>query len=419
VASTEELNLPDILGYITGDVRAALDVVQCALAVNPQQTPAGQSCKALLVVQSVADCEVDLRVQLLLPTKDAAGAKGRFFTQSNRVLLGMHAAEVGVVTLPLSCSPRTAQAIDYRLGVELKVERRGRRPQRVRDHDGGGPFDAADLSDQAAARIEELRRLRYSAERDRGDRLVAHFDVIAPTGPSVGLDLAAGWESLWTMRDYVDERVVIEKMHDRADQVLPSLRRNRVLIPLMKTAQECFGNAGYPLHPGEALCVAKLLTLVLESGVSSNPDVPMPRWYVRLCRLLLTDDRAAHNLEHLVTNLIWRDLIVDATVLGFNMVGTVTRQQFGGDDELQAYAQDLAGRLLGEGQPIDFTRAYLPLVMGGLVANTRVTMPREAVRDSVDLLGKAREQRQAEMNDGNREVFTLIDLLLNRALDMF
>ena len=419
MTDSEETNLPNVLAYITGGMRFDFDIVQCALGVTPRQVPAGQGFEALLLVQSAFDCKVDVRVRVYFPAKDVKGEKGRFFTKSDRILLGMEPAEVGVVKLPISCSPFTAQAVDYRLGVEVKVEK-VERGERVRTREGGSEFDPEDITDeQTLARLEALRAVTYSATADRQRRLIASFDVVAPAGPNLALNLSPAWESLWTMRDYVDERIVVEKAGAQAGQVLPLLKRDRVLVPLMKTLQSSFERAGYPLHAGEALFAAKLLTLVLENGVSTLPDVPLPRWYVRLCRLLFANENAANNLEHLVTRLLWPDLIVDATVLGFNMVGTVTRQQLARDDEAEAYAQDLARRLSTEGASMDFMRAYLPLVMGGLVANTRIVMEREQVLDSVHLIEQARRQRQAEMTAQNRDVFDLTDLLINRALDAF
>mgnify|MGYP005832750875 FL=1 len=399
---------------------ADYDAVQAALGVNPQHTPAGQNFEALLLLQSTFDCDVDVHVRLLIPATDVKGERGRFFTKSDRILVGLQPAEVGVVKLPLACSPLTAQAIDYKLGAELGVERKARRAQRVRDREGGAAFAPDDLTSEALLkRLAELSQVRFSAAQDRRKRLIASFDVIAPTGPSLGLNLSPSWESLWTMSDYVDERVVIEKAGPLANQLLPSLKRNRVFSPLMKAVQTRFEQAGYPLHPGEVLYITKLLTLVLESGVSVNPDVPPPRWYVRLCRALFADERAAGNIDRLVAEVLWRDLIVDATVLGFNMVSTVTRQQLGTEDEIEVYAEDLANRLSTPRRSIDFMRAYLPLVMGGIVANTRIVLDREQVLDSVHLVDQARKRRQPEMTESNRDVFDMTDMLINRALDMF
>ncbi|GAB4435938.1 MAG: hypothetical protein Kow00120_02900 [Anaerolineae bacterium] len=416
---SDGVNLPNVLGYITRGVMKEFDVVQCALAVNPQQTPAGQNFEALLMVQSAYDGDVDVHVRLLFPAQDVKGERGRFFTKTDRILLGLEPAEVGVVRLPISCSPLTAQAIDYRLGVELKVSKQGR-GERVRDRQGGAAFDPADmLNEKTAARIDALRRLAYSDRTDRRGRLIAAFDLIAPTGPSLGLNLAPEWESLWTMRDHMDAQVVIEKAGALAQQVLPNLNRNRVFMPLMKTVQARYARAGYPLHAGEALYIAKLLTLVLENGVSSNPDVPPPHWYVRLCRLLYADQRSGHNVEHLVTELLWDDLIVDATTLAFSMIAVVTRQQLLGDAEAEAYGFNLVERLSAEKPAMDFPRVYVPLVMGGLVANTRVVLEREQVLDSVHALDQALDKRRPEMNEYNKEVFDMTEALINRALDMF
>jgi hypothetical protein len=433
------VSLPDVLGYIAGGEITTVGEVQCALAVNPREVPAGLNFEALLLLQSMYEAPVDVLVKLLLPAKDAGGERGKIFTKTDRLLVGLEPAEVGVVVLPISTSPLTTQAVEYAVGVELKVKRQGRGHQ-VREPNAMARFDPHDagLSDEIQARLDELHGLQFSGHQYKRERLLARFDIIEPTGPSLGLDLAPSWQSLWTMRDHIDENIIKEKAGELAQGMLPSLRRDRVFKPIMQAVQSRFENAGYPLHTGEALYITKLMTLVLEMGESMGPDLPTSRWYVRLCRLLYADERAASYPEQLVVKPLWRDLVYDATVLGFQMITTITRRNVGSLVEaatgqklekmsseavLDMYAQELADRL-SQDEPadeavLDFSVAYVPLVLGGLVANTRVTMPGESVLDSVHLLNKARDDRRGEMRDGNAAIFDISERLIDRALDMF
>ena len=53
---------------------------------------------------------------------------------------------------------------------------------------------------------------------------------------------------------------------------------------------------------------------------------------------------------------------------------------------------------------------------GGLIANTRVTMPREQVRETVFILSKALDKRQPEKTKDNTFIFALAKKLIERAM---
>ncbi|MBN1287946.1 MAG: hypothetical protein JXB47_21285 [Anaerolineae bacterium] len=428
--------------------------VQCALAVNPRKTPAGQNFEALLLVQNTLDCDVDVGVRLLLPPQDRAGNKGTFFTKTDKILLGLEPAEVGAVILPLASLPTTAtsakkgfvlrslaeapddDSADYQIGVELRVKRKGRGDV-VRHADNPAPFDPSgtDMNEKLLKRLAHLKTLAYTAEEKRGC-LVAGFAVTAPTGPSLGLDLRPGWESLWTKRDHIDETMVVREMEAEALALLPHLRRETVFKPLLQQVQTSFRNAGYPLQTGEAVFATKLLVMVLEQGSSLGPGMPTPRWYVRLCRLLYTKDPSVRNRERLVARLLWRDLLNDAVILGFNMVSIIAHQpldvflsnvtgrrvkQTEAEPLVSGYAQQLV-KALSHPEPaaeplLTFTDAYVPLVLGGVVANTRITMPGESALDSMHLFKRCRDQRMGEVDAANKHVFEMVDVLVERGFD--
>ncbi len=437
----KEVRLPDVLGYITRGVRAEVGAVECAMAVDPKQTPAGQRFNTFLVVQSKFDCEVDVRVQLLLPHQDASGHKGAFATKTDKLLIGLEPAEVGVVVLPLLSSLSTAPSPDYILGVDLNVRHRGKgKKNLVRCVDELVLFDPADanMDEELAARFETLRQLDYSAELMKRSRVVAGFEVTAPVGPSSSLDLAPAWERLWTMRDHIDADVVLKEAGPQVEAALSTVRRDRVFKPIMQQVQTAFKNAGYPLQTGEALFITKLLTLVVEAKDTLGMDMPPPRWYVHLCRLVYNgEERVLNYPEQVITRLLWRDLVIDGTILGFNMVTTVLslkpsaflsnilgREIKEGEAEamIKTYGQGLADALSLEEpagqQMLGVVDAYVPLVLGGLVANARMTMPRESALDSVHLLKKARDQRGSEQSPQNQQMFATIDRLIERGFDM-
>jgi hypothetical protein len=418
------INYPDLVGGITGGPRLNLDVIQCAVAARPAQVPAGQFLEIVLLLQNASDIDVDVVVTTDLPDEDRGKARGRFTPKSPRLRVGLRPAEMGFMTLPVGTSPLTQPAPDYLAGLALEIKHVGKKPQRVRAENGGGPFVLQELSGEAQKQVQSLRALRFAVDPGKKKHHVqTTFAVLPPALASLKAlkELKADWVSLWTMRDYLDQYTIAQRVWELSQAVTGQLRREAVFMPLLKTTQERFQACEYALLPPEAIFVTKLLTLVLEMGVNSptlaDPRPAWPRWFVKLCRLLFHEPALATQLEPLVTRQLYADLVYDAVLHGFTMVSTVTDEKFGSAEESDRYADDLVDALTNR-KPLDFARAYLPLVMGGLIANTRVTMPREQVRETVFILSKALEKRRSEKTQDSAFIFDLTEKLIERALDV-
>jgi hypothetical protein len=418
-----ELNYPDILGLLSGGPFLNLDMIQCAMTVRPAQTPAGRLCDIVVVMQNAADIDVDVTVTLDLPDRDLAGGKGRFSARTSRLLVGLRPAEVGVMTLPILVSPTAQPGPGYVARLHLDIKRIGKKPQRVRTLAGGGEFDLSTLSKEAQQQLAALRGLPYSSESGgKKHQLQAAFEVLPPALASLTAlkEQKANWVSLWTMQDYLDDRVILEKTWSIAQTATIHLKRDIVFMPLLRATQDRFKACQYPLLPPEAICVTKLLTHVLETEVPMpGPQTPLstlPRWFMRMARLLFQEPALASQHEALATRLVYDELLHDAIIQGFSMVSMVSGEQFGSSEETERYAEALV-ETLREQQPVDLARVYLPLVMAGLIGVGRVTMPREQVRDTVFMLSKALERRRAEKTPENAFIFDITGQLVDRALD--
>src|SRR5690606_6904561 len=88
---------PDVLGYVTGGQRAPVNVVQVALAARPSPVVAGEQVEVLLLVQNAADQRVDVSATLQLPKA--------FQGRDARLVAGLAAGEVGVMSLPVAVHP--------------------------------------------------------------------------------------------------------------------------------------------------------------------------------------------------------------------------------------------------------------------------------------------------------------------------
>lgn len=421
MSDSQPANLPDLLGAVTGGDRLNLDVVQCALGVRPSSVSAGKPFEAILLLQNASDVNVDVTAVVKLPEQDARGKRNRFIVKRERLVVGLRPAEVGFMTLPLSSSPQTAPGSDYRLVMELGVKRMdNRKPTRVRGSDGGGFFVETELSNEVQEHLWRLQQMVFDVDRVGRSGIGVGFSIKEATLGEVA-DFSPGWTSLWTMRDHVDENLLVDRVRDKLELVLPRVNRDTLFFPLLEHVQTTFREVGrYHLKAGEAVFVTKALVLALEQG---TPDLEMddvadderPEWFLRLCRILFDRPDAIKNVPYLFTALIFNDLLRDAMRLSLTMINTVTGEGFDSEVERDDYIGSIMDLLEGGG--LDFSRVYLPLVLGGLIANTRVVMPQEVPRETIWLLQQARDERLREKDADSAPVFDLTERLLDRALN--
>ena len=415
-------NYPDILGAITRGIRLNMDVVQFALATRPAQVAAGKSFEIILLLQNASDMDVDVVVAPEPPARDLEKKRGRFNVATNRVRVGLRPAEAGFVSIPVSTSPTTTPDAGYEVMVKLDIKRmEKRKPTRVRAAEGGGAVPFNMLPEATQQHLQALNQLVFSSNNGgKRNQIQTVFEVQPPALASLPGEQKAAYVCLWTMRDHADDHAIAQRVWEPAMQVVQQARRDTVFMPLLKATQARFQQCGYALMPPEAIFVTKIMTLVLEMGITepteADPHPHWPRWFTSMCRKLHQEPALADRVGALIADLLYQDVAYDAVLHGFTMVQTVTNETFGTAEETAHYADDIADALARQ-QPLGLARAYLPLILAGIIANTRVTMPREQIRDTVFTLSKAVERRRQEADDSNRFVLEIADKLIERALD--
>lgn len=421
MGSTQTPNYPDILGAITGGSRFNIDCIQCALSSRPDSIPAGQAFEAVMIIQNTVDSDVDVRVEVEIPQRDANKKKGVFYNKSSRLLVGLQPAEVGYVTMPISSSPNAAVADGYVVTMKLQVKQLNKNAVKVRSPRGGGVFARATLSEQTQNEMQKLQGLTFSIDTGgKRNQLQDTFEIL-PRGIASLRELKPGWVSLWTMRDYLDESLIVKRVQNELAEILPHLRREVVFKPLLQAVQEHFKQCLYPLHITEAIVITKLLTLVVEQTAEQAP-VSAPSeihsWYTQMARLLFQEKRFAQQPVYLVSKHLFTSILHDAILHGFTMVKTVLGEDFGDKDEIEAYAESVVSALISQ-EPLNFARTYLPLMAGGVIVNNRVTMPREPVQETLHSLSKAMKQREAERTKDNQFIFGMVENLIERGIEHF
>jgi len=424
------LNYPDLLGYVTGGTRLNVGPAQLAIAVRPPEPRAGQVVQVVVLAQNAADVDIDLTVTIKPPDADARKQKGRFSAKTQRVLVGIKAAEVGTLTMPILTLPDTAPGQGYVIGVEVEAKTSAKGGS-ARDPNGGGVVDGDYLPDATMRALDDLKDLKFVTAR-RGARLDLTFDLLPP---KLNLQLAeakAGWHSIARLEDYKDPRLAMHKYADLLTlHLFPRLKRDVMFPALTSATSEQFAAGGYPLRDAEAKLIARLMTLILEYAAPkdmqhgyvaageynvrswldhdprlANPDIELPLWFARMLAAIGKDQRAAQVPEKVIPKFLYFDLLHDATRHGFDLVEKATGQHLGMLNEIDEYAVQNIQRLQNGGG-MDFSRVYLPLVMGGVMVNDRLVFDREDPAALIRELADVIEERVFEISDDDMPIYEM------------
>jgi len=429
-------NYPDLLGALTGGERALSNNVHLAVATRPRVARAGRPFEVILLVQNGSDTDVDVTMTLHLPALDLKKQRDRFVTKVQRLLVGIKPAEVGYVMLPVSSLVDMAPG-EYVIGVEYSIKVMGK-ASRIRAHDGGGKVRLDDLSAQARAEYETLKDLTYFTTRRRGNLIEIPLSIMTGTLGKFA-DFTPGWVSLLRLTDYGDPRPMLNEYAQQLQvETLPQLKRALMYQPLLDATYTRFEDAGFALRDAEAVVIAKLLTLILEyaaprqnahgfiaardynihSMVEHDPleleKAPrLPHWFRRFMKYAENDPRAFGKPAQMILGYLYEELIGDAVDYAFALIEESSGENLGTQDEIDLHREKVMDSLRDK-RGMDFSLAYLPLIIGGTIRSEHIPLEGEHPADVVKSIGKALEDRVFDSRDDERPVFDLANEILAR-----
>lgn len=442
-------NYPDVLGALTSNRRYTSEYVHLSSAVFPTAFSAGKSFDGILVAQNMHDADLDLLVRVVPPEKDLNGARGQIATRMDRPLrIGLRPGEVGYVKMPCISTAQTAPGHEYQLQIEVTIEPPTQSNGRVRAPEGGTPFDDASIPPDQRQHYRDLQPLSFSGEiapkpttglraalasKDNKIILLAPFTVTTPTITALPQPQKPEYFPLWVVTNYDPNTIPARLAQILTNEAplpppggsatntssamtgtlptvpnLPALDRTTVFFPLLKYLQERYEKAEFKLWAGEAVMVTKLFTYVLEQGASPIPF----RWKYKLREVIDAAGEDAISVEQLIIQELFADLVGDAATFAFEILSEATGENFGTPDEINEYADGLTESLRGFGAPLDMVQGYLPLILGGLILNDEVVMPKEKAQDTIGVFKKAVAQRSTSKDESNAFIFELVDTLL-------
>jgi len=444
MADQQDINYPDVLGLVTKDTRHTIGPVQMALTTRPQAVKAGKPFEVILLIQNTIDAPVDVTLTLQLPDKDANGQKGRFLHGTDRLVVGLAAAEVGYALLPMSTLPDTAPSDKYTIGLDIAVKAIEKGDQVRRGN--GSAFDPKSLPKDQRKHIAELANLTFSAKKRgflRGNALETTVNI-QPGKVGSPLQLKAGWHSLWTMETDSDTDLLLARYREvMQHRVVPALTRKGLFKPLHDKVTATFSKAGYPLMDIEAVCITKLMVLILEyaqssrnaqaileagiydidahlSGTSfdSGGERQYPHWFDKMLRALAHDERIAKVPVKGLVHFAFFELMYDAMMHGFALVGKSSGEDLGTPEEMQAYAENALAAIKDK-QSLDFSTVYMPLVLGGVLAYDRVMMKDETLSEGLNELKYLLDDRAEERNESTEMIFVLAKRVIDQSLKKY
>jgi hypothetical protein len=429
-------NYPDLLGAITGGDRLVTDMLHLAVTTRPRVARAGRPFEVILLVQNACDTDVDLTMTLTLPTVDLKKQRDRFISKVQRLLVGIKPAEVGYIMLPVSTLVDVASG-EYTLGVEYTIKPIGK-ALRIRAADGGGKVRLEDLSERARGEFDALRDLAWVTTRRRGNVMEIPLNLMTGTLGKVA-DFTPGWVSLLKLTDYGDARPLLNEYAERLTvETLPQLKRAMMYQPLLDMTVARFEDAGFALTESESVVIAKLLTLILEYAaprqnahghiaardyniqamIERNPldlEAPprLPHWFRRFMKYAEDDPRAFGKPAQVILGYLYDDLMRDALAYAFALVEEASGENLGTQEEMDMHRERVI-TALRDGRGMDFSLAYLPLVIGGAIRSESLPLEGEHPADVVKAIGKALRSRIFDSRDDERPIFDLTTQILAR-----
>ncbi len=406
---------PDVLGAIAGGLRVTFEeVLQAAVGIFPHTAYLNQPVEIVVILQSLIDQNMDVKVALHVPAKLKDGSKLMISAPQKMASMTLSPGEVGVLRLPIVALLPTQPITD--LPLQVAIRQRSRPAKQIRTTTRGAPPSALAVSPFKLQVLRDIEWVDHPVNLSP-ENVTVKFSIAAKRLPALQQPLKPSYEVLWTQEQMREERRHLKEHMDEARLLATSFTRQAVYDSLVRVVDEQYAAGGLPLHPGEAKAIAKMLTYTLDdrSELDKSYKIEEQRWFQTLCQVLAHDSKIAGWAPgEIVARYLFEPTLFEAILLAFSLVRSRVKVNLGDRAERLAYADRLLRWLAGHADP-DLVYIYLPLALGGLVVNHQVTGPNDDPWLVVDQLREAYRGRVRLVEGDAMEVFDLLDKLLEQA----
>lgn len=385
---------PDVLGdYVGSGRRWEAWGVQFVWRVTPQPILPGDVVWLLIPMQSEWDVPITLTVHLELPRGRGKRSQEPLFQAQKDTEVPLERLEVGELRLPIYVHPETPPGRHA-----LEVVLRGtsvRRGERVRPSRKEGqvareafPFvEGLGLAQTIGVdyHTEARQRFRETVEVVRG----AVSEGWSPA------DLTPIFATYWTAEDWEAQADAQQEVNNRRPYLVTELAPQAIFPLLLDEVRRRFEATNLPLRIGEALMMAKALTLTVQHFLS-RPE-RQDGLLVPLVQAAQAEGVSTADPKRLLCQVGFPRLVRLGAALAFGLL----RNALGKDpwtlEEQQAVAE-LLGKRMAEPGPLGVEFAYIPLVLGGVLVNRMVVMPGEDPQQTLALARKAVVSRGKDLD---------------------
>jgi hypothetical protein len=403
---------PDVLGAVTGGNRLSNEHLQFAFGIFPRQSFINQPFEAVIVLQSTMSHPMQVKIALRLPSQDQNGAPAVIDSPNQQILLTLQAGEVGVLRIPMVARPPTRAGKDFpvRLAVRTRIDEHA---ESVRPPAGGAPPSVLAVS---PFKVQALRDITFDAQHwnHSSDVVTAHFDLVPQRLTQNVTMPKMRYEILWSREQMPQEMARAHQQIDSARRLADSAQFTSSYGAFLKAVNHHFGEYDMPLHPGEAMAIAKMMAYTLDEAPKIElTDVEDTRWFAALCQVLAARPELKRmDRNELMAQYVFNEVLYESILMGFHVIESKVKEDLGSAQERLEYANRVMAWLGGRGAP-DLNYVYLPLVLGGLTISRLVRSNiNESPWDIVDSLTEAMQGRIRLADDATVIVFEMLNAML-------
>jgi hypothetical protein len=395
---------PDILGDLV-EARNRFEVsgVHYVSTLGPATIAPGENTHLRFWLQSCWDVPVEVAIAITLPAQPAP----TFSIIQKRTDVPLEPAEVGEVAIPIACTAETPPA-DYALQVRI-----GAKPKErglfVRSKENQGHLADSALSFTTGMSLAASMGLGFKARTQPEQTLSLRVAGLPQRGPAP--NLMPTYLSHWTVEQLPIQGRARKLVNDQRLYLVPQLSRQALFVAFLEESRARFKDAQLSLQMGEAIFLAKILTYTIEHFMTlpdGQDGILVPAYTLAYRYDLPTNDPV-----FLVVQADYARIVRLACSLSFGLLRRRQRRDIWTLEEQMAVTDLVADRVeRGGSLPAEFL--YLPLLLGGLMVANKVVLGSEDLAQSVDLIAKARLQRNDDLAQ-NADLVSLLDQLLQSA----
>ena len=395
---------PDVLGdLVEARDRFEVNGVHYLMELDPPAIAPGEMTRLRVWLQSCWNAPVQVGITVHLPEQESP----TFSIIQELTEVPLEPAEAGEVAIPIACATGTEPG-DFAVTVHLAVEFETR-GQYIRSKEHAGHLGETLLRFTTGMSLASAVGIGYVACTQAESILTLQVEGPPQSGPVP--ELIPTYLSHWTVPELSLLGKARQHVNDRRLYLAPQITRHAVYLAFLEESQERLKDAALPLHLGETIFLAKILTHTVESFMQ-RPDgqdvILVPAYMLAFRHNLQTDDPVV-----LVVRADYARVARLAASLSFGMLHRRLGRDIWTMEEQLAVTDLIADRVERGGTlPAEFL--YLPLLLGGLMVASEIQMPGEDPNQSLDLFAKARQQREAEF-EHNQELTALLDRLERQA----